>query len=71
MSVGLDTLGKMKQEIGGNQKVSYKQKKQRQQDPLHPALTLNYSFLKNGLNRSIGIGKRIVELLSAETSFRV
>ena len=28
-------------------------------------------FLKNGSNRSIGIGKRVVELLSAETSLRV
>ena len=28
-------------------------------------------FLRNGSNRSIGIGKRVVELLSAETSLRV
>ena len=36
-----------------------------QEGPLH------YFFLKNGSNRSIGIGKRVVELLSAETSLRV
>jgi len=39
--------------------------------PLHPAAAPNYSFFKNGLNRSIGIGKSVVELLSAETSLRV
>ena len=33
--------------------------------------TFTYSFLKNGLNRSIGIGKRVVELFSAETSLSV
>jgi len=42
-----------------------------QEDPLHPAVTLIYFSLRNGLNRSIGIGNRVVELLSAETSLRV
>jgi len=34
-------------------------------------LFFTYSFLKNGLNRSIGIGNSVVELFSAETSLRV
>lgn len=63
--------------LEGNQRVSHKHKEaemarlHEQEDPLHPAVTLNYSFLKNGLNRSIGIGKRVVELLSAEISLKV
>ena len=63
--------------VRGDERVSHKHKEAEtaslpeQEDPLHPAVTLHYFLLKNGSNRSIGIGKRVVELLSAETSLRV
>jgi len=63
--------------LGGNKKVKPSTQEvgraslHEQSNPPHPAVTLHYFFLKNGSNRSIGIGKRVVELLSAETSLSV
>jgi hypothetical protein len=61
--------------LGGNQKVKPSIQEAEtasfaeQKHPLSAYSDL--FFLRNGSNRSIGIGKRVVELLSAETSLRV
>jgi len=61
--------------LEGNQRVSHKHKEaEMARLPEQKYPLSGYSdlfFLKNGSNRSIGIGKRMVELLSAETSLRV
>ena len=39
--------------------------------PASPRCYQHYFFVVNGLNRSIGIGKRVFELLCAPTSLKV
>jgi len=61
--------------LEGNQRVSHKHKEAETASLAEQKYPLSaYSdlfFLKNGSNRSIGIGNSVVELLSAETSLSV
>jgi len=61
--------------LEGNQRVSHKHKEAETgslaEQKYPPSGYSDLFFLKNGSNRSIGIGKSVVELFSAETSLRV